>query len=61
MLCLFTHCFDFSDLLQDAQENCVVQARELPLYPECFSKIEVSFVNMFHFNEIIQVVYSFTI
>ncbi|VDP67710.1 unnamed protein product [Schistosoma mattheei] len=31
---------NYLDLLQDAQENCVVQARELPLYPECFSKIE---------------------
>ncbi|KAK4473497.1 hypothetical protein MN116_002860 [Schistosoma mekongi] len=30
----------YLDLLQDAQENCVVQAREIPLYPECFSKIE---------------------
>ncbi|CAH8459504.1 unnamed protein product [Schistosoma turkestanicum] len=31
---------NYLDLLQDAQENCVVQASELPLYPECFSKIE---------------------
>ncbi|VDO74607.1 unnamed protein product [Schistosoma margrebowiei] len=31
---------NYLDLLQGAQENCVVQAREIPLYPECFSKIE---------------------
>ncbi|CAH8470078.1 unnamed protein product [Heterobilharzia americana] len=31
---------DHLALLQDAQEKCVVDARDISLYPECFSKIE---------------------